>query len=165
VTATPKRRWYQFSLKTLFVVVTLLCVGPGGFVVYEQKKARDQKSAVEAIERLGGNIYYDENAPVRSATMRWILGDERFGNVDAVGFAKTSVTDADLVHLAALPRLTSLSLSQTNVTDSGLMQHVASLRSLEALGLYDTRATDAGIDELQKALPNCMIGRPKWRSP
>ena len=31
----PKRRWYQFSLKTLLVVMTLLCVGPGGYVAYE----------------------------------------------------------------------------------------------------------------------------------
>jgi hypothetical protein len=26
MTATPKRRWFQFSLRTLFVVVTLLTI-------------------------------------------------------------------------------------------------------------------------------------------
>ena len=55
----PKRRWYQFSLKTLLVVMTLLCLGPGGYVAYEQEKARRQKAAVEAIEKLGGNVKYD----------------------------------------------------------------------------------------------------------
>jgi hypothetical protein len=30
MTAKPKRRWYQFSLKALLVVLTLLCLGPGG---------------------------------------------------------------------------------------------------------------------------------------
>jgi hypothetical protein len=159
----PKRRWYQFSLIQLLFVLTIVCVGPGGYVAYEQKKAREQKTAVEAIERLGGRVSYQEDVPARSATMRWILGDETFGNVETVRFDKTLVTDADLVHLAALPRLTSLTLSQTNITDRGLMQHVARIKTLEAVGLYDMQATDEGIDALKKALPNCVIGRPKWR--
>jgi len=53
VSDKPKRRWYQFSLKTVLVVLTLLCLGPGRYVAYEQAKARKQKAAVEAIEKLG----------------------------------------------------------------------------------------------------------------
>jgi hypothetical protein len=34
-------------------MMTLLCIGPGGYVVYEQRKARDQKAAVLAIEEVG----------------------------------------------------------------------------------------------------------------
>ncbi len=56
MTVSPKRRWYQFRLKTLLVVVTLLCLGPGGYVAYEQRKARARKAAVEAIEELGGVV-------------------------------------------------------------------------------------------------------------
>src|SRR6185436_12188597 len=90
MTAKPKRRWYQFSLKTLLVVLTLLCLGPGGYVAYEQNKARRQKAAVEAIEKLGGTVAYDhEVPPPRSALMRQILGDESFGYVYVVSFVGT----------------------------------------------------------------------------
>lgn len=31
----PRRRWFRFSLRTLFVVVTLLCVLLGGWMSYQ----------------------------------------------------------------------------------------------------------------------------------
>src|SRR6185369_15051691 len=103
----PQRRWYQFSLKTLLVGLTLLCLGPGGYVAYEQNKARKQKAAVEAIEKLGGFVdpFYSETIPERSAMMRQILGDESFGNTRKVDFGNTQVTDACLAHLAELTKL------------------------------------------------------------
>ena len=78
MTATPNRRWYQFSLKTLLVVLTLLCVGPGGYVAYEQSKARRQKAAVEAIEKIGGRISYDPKVSQRPNWLKSILGDDSF---------------------------------------------------------------------------------------
>ena len=39
----PRRRWLQFSLRTLFVVVTVFCVWMG----LVTKAARDQRQAVE----------------------------------------------------------------------------------------------------------------------
>lgn len=81
MTNTPKHRWYQFSLKTLLVGLTVLCIGPGGYVAYEQTKARKQKAAVEAIEVLGGIVFLNDDSPPRSETMRHILGDERFGTL------------------------------------------------------------------------------------
>jgi hypothetical protein len=92
--------------------------------------------------------------------MRWILGDESYGNVQAVSFDGTTVTDADLVYLTAFKRLIHLSLSLTEVTDTGLMRHVANIRSLKGLSLYGTPVTDAGVEKLRKALPNCQIGYP-----
>src|SRR5260221_1201809 len=82
VTPKPKRRWYQFSLKTLLVSMTLLCIGPGGHVAYEQNKARRQKAAVEAIQELGGIVQYDQTVPPRSATMRQILVSTSFLSLD-----------------------------------------------------------------------------------
>ena len=40
----PRRRWYQFSLRTMFVVVTLACIGFGWWV---------QRSAVQNYQALG----------------------------------------------------------------------------------------------------------------
>lgn len=183
MTATPKRRWYQFSLKTLLLVMILLCLGPGGFVAYEQNKVRRQKEAVEAIEKLGGVVEYGRNVSTRSAMLRQILGDDTFGEVESVDFWNPSqVTDADLVHLARLPRLRSLHLADSRVTDAGLkhltslenlsgltldntqvtdagLVHLVGLKGLRHLSVYRTQVTAVGVAELQKSLPNCRIGR------
>src|SRR5688500_8424293 len=119
MTATPKRRWYQFSLRTLMVAMLLLCLGPVGYVGYEQNKVRRQKGAVEAIEKLGGVVGYGRAVSGRSAILRKILGDDTIGMVESVDFWNPSqVTDVDLVHLARLPRLKSLHLSDSQVTDA-----------------------------------------------
>src|SRR5262245_52878094 len=76
VTAASKRRLGQFSLRTVLIVMTLLCVGPGSYVAYQQDQARKQRAAVAAIERLGGMVDYDSSIPVRSPLMRQILGDD-----------------------------------------------------------------------------------------
>ena len=50
----PKRRWAQFSLGTMFVVVTVLCV----WLAVQVHRARELKSAVAAVEALGGKVVY-----------------------------------------------------------------------------------------------------------
>src|SRR5436305_1616614 len=39
----PKRRWYQFSLRTFFVLVTLVCVGFGYWVHWSKEWIRLRK--------------------------------------------------------------------------------------------------------------------------
>ena len=177
MTTTPKRRWFQFSLRSLLVVMTLLCLGPGGYVAYEQGKAREKRGAVQAIEKLGGYLFYDESIPPRSALARLILGDETFGNVNGVDFnpLKTQnrqITDADLRHLRSFPRLNHLALkncrqitpvglrelagrtnlqylylTDTPITDDALV-HLAGLSNLKELSLPGTQITDAGLVHL-----------------
>jgi Leucine-rich repeat (LRR) protein len=177
-----KRRWCQFSLKSLLVAMTLLCIGPGGYVAYEQRKAREQKAAVLAIEAAGGEVQYGDQGIPRSAIMRQILGDESFDNVWLVSFNDTPATDADLVHFSQMKNLKELWLFNTQVTDSGLA-HLADLRSLTFLSLGNTQVTDVGLvhiagltrleyvwlgntlvtddgaAKLRKALPNCLVNR------
>ena len=142
--ATPKRRWYQFSLKTLLVVLTLLCIGPGGYVAYEQRKAREQKATVKSLETLGAFIRRDPRTPPRSALMRAILGDESFAHVTLVSMNnKGSVAvDAGLVDVARLNGVVELSLVRSQVSTSA-MKKVAGLKSLKVLGLDETQMTDA----------------------
>jgi len=147
VTTTPKHRWYQFSLKTLLVGLTVLCIGPGGYVAYEQRKAKREEEAVFAVEENGGVVYRDPAVPVRTAMLRQILGDDSFARVDEVRFFGTHETDAGLVHLADLTKLESLYLSRTHVTDEGL-RHVARLKGLKVLVLSDTPTSDDGLAHL-----------------
>jgi hypothetical protein len=58
------------------------------------------------------------------------------------------LTDATLVHVGALPRLTSLVLSGNAITDAGLAR-LSGLRNLETLELDDTPVTDAGLHHLK----------------
>src|SRR4051794_1559792 len=41
--AKPKRRWYQFSLRTFFVLVTIFCVGFGYWVHWSQEWIRQRR--------------------------------------------------------------------------------------------------------------------------
>jgi hypothetical protein len=52
----PDRRWAQLSLRTLLVIVTVLCVVLGMWIV----PAERQRRAVAAIEAVGGSVEYAE---------------------------------------------------------------------------------------------------------
>jgi Leucine-rich repeat (LRR) protein len=56
----------------------------------------------------------------------------------------TSLTDTGLAHLAKLPRLRSLDLSEFDITDQGL-KHLRGLTRLERLDLSGTRVTNEGL--------------------
>jgi len=58
------------------------------------------------------------------------------------------ITDAGLLHVAALTRLRSLDLSTDDVTDAGLA-HLKGLTELQVLFLFDTQVTDAGLAHLK----------------
>ena len=62
------------------------------------------------------------------------------------------------MHLRALPRLQTLNLGGTKVTDAGLL-YLKGLGSLETLNIRNTQVTDEGVKMLQEALPNCKITR------
>jgi hypothetical protein len=180
---TPKRRWAQFSLATLFVVVTVLCVGLALVVAPVER----QRRAVAAIEALGGGVGYakpDETvseALPRSFLRRWLARDyfdevrwvdfrgtqvtdtgmaqlHGLTGLDALFIGGTQVTDAGLAHVQELTRLKCLLLEGTRVTDAGLV-HLQASTDLQVLYFDGTHVTDAGLVQLQQALPNCAICR------
>lgn len=61
--------------------------------------------------------------------------------------SRPNVTDAGLVHIAALTNLQRLNLVNTQVTDAGLRQ-VAGLTNLRRLDLEGTQVTNAGLEHL-----------------
>ncbi len=66
MTNKPKRRWYQFSLRSLFVVMTLFAIACSWYA-YEMKEAANRRATVAEILELGGHVYYydpkDPNTP------------------------------------------------------------------------------------------------------
>jgi hypothetical protein len=52
-TRKPRRRWLQFSLRTLLVLMLVTSV-PLGRLTYKLKQAREQRATIDAIHALGG---------------------------------------------------------------------------------------------------------------
>jgi hypothetical protein len=86
MTPAPKRRWFQFSLRTLFVVVTVLCV----WLAWNINTVGTRAAARARIEAdggqffsggmgIGGNIRLKRpgDRSFRLSAIRKLLGDEK----------------------------------------------------------------------------------------
>jgi hypothetical protein len=140
-TKQPKRRWYQYSLRSLFLLTLLVALGMSWLTV-TMRSQRQQKAAAEAIEKAGGTVNYE------TTWLGKLLRDDSLVKVTAVGLPRGSATDPALVHLQGLSQLQLLELTGTQVTDAGLM-HLQGLSQLQRLFLDNTQVTDAGLVHLQ----------------
>jgi hypothetical protein len=77
-----KRRWFQFSLRTLLVAVTVSAV-PLGYVGWQAKIVRERKALVDWIARNGGKVYplRSDNADDQPPFVRRLLGDRPIGAI------------------------------------------------------------------------------------
>jgi hypothetical protein len=140
----PRLRWYQYRLRTLLIVMTLLAV----WMAHISHRARQQKLAVERIQRLDGwvpveyaheepYIIFPEPPPDPTISeflrgnqppsgpvwLRNFLGDDYFQTVVALDLGHRnirSVNDDDLSLLLDLPDLKILKLDKCDITDDGL---------------------------------------------
>ena len=152
-----RRRWFQYILWWLLLVMLLASLGMSGFAV-GMKRAREQKEAVEEIEKLGARVKYDYEVdqsgdpvdgacPPAPTEFRYLLGVDFLASVCRVNFAG-SATDAGLERLKGLTQLRALDLRMANVTDAGL-EHLTGLTQLQMLVLWHTQVTDAGLEHLK----------------
>ena len=146
----PRRRWYQFSLWTLLVFVTVMGAGFGWLGIKVQR-LRNEQRAVEKFETMGGGVGLGPEREMRPVTERWVR--KLFGfprtPMNCVWLQGTKVTDADLACLKDLPDLQLLHLHATQVTDTGL-EHLKGLTNLRWLYLDKTQVTDTGLEHLKE---------------
>jgi Leucine-rich repeat (LRR) protein len=91
---------------------------------------------------------------------------DKTGEVVAVDFTGTWITDADLRRIATLPHLRKLNLTRTKITDVG-MEHLAKLTGVTNLDLYYAEyITEDGIAHLKdwKALERLNLRGTKVTS-
>jgi hypothetical protein len=157
----PKRnrRWFQFSLRSLMIVVAVVAV-PCAWLGHKIEQKRRQRDAIEAIRRIGGRVEFgyqlDSNGaqlagdrqPPGALWLRKLLGDDFFADVKSVDLSGTEVRDDDLQDLDELPDLEFLELNGTRITDAGLV-HVDGLRRLRMLGLTSSAISDGGLSHLR----------------
>jgi hypothetical protein len=168
--ATPPRRvsrfrWLRFSLRTLFILVTLFAAWLG----LKVHQARRQQAGVKAIQELGGWVYYDvqfiEGGGARpdvdlskvSSVPDWLLtrlGEDFFHDVAAIDMvAELFDLSADEVmpHLSAFPRLRRLLLMSAGGATDESLRAIGQLPNLEKLYIgRGPTVTDAGVLHLRK---------------
>ena len=83
--ARPKRRWFQFSLRTIFIVMALFALWLGVIT----GPTHEQKRAVEVIQRDGGEVRYDY---------------EELGNVEPPGPSKAPMAPSRSSNCSAITR-------------------------------------------------------------
>ena len=148
-----RRRWFQFSLRTLLVLFLLACIGMGWIGVKIQQ-ARRGREAAAAIERLGGKVFWSNaDSPEESGGWAWLrklLGDDLLVHPDDVVIHSRAqvITDAGLEHLNALTQLETLYVDSDQITDAGL-QHLKGLTHLRDLMLVNTQVSNSGLEHLK----------------
>jgi hypothetical protein len=103
-----RRRWFQFSLRTCFVILTGSALWLGGVV----NRAREQREVTQAIVSMGGFVLYDwhfdagprEVGPRGPVRLQRLFGAEFFQEIESVVFAqgRPHPTEGELITM--LPR-------------------------------------------------------------
>lgn len=166
-TASTKRHRWQFSLRAL--LSTMLVVSAlFGWLAVAMKQSREEHLAAAEIRRLGGTAmhchqYDRDDEPNWFSEVDWprkILGDDFFVTINYVSLQDSDITDANLVHLRALPHLQALHLNRCSITNDSLAA-IGRLRKLERLSLGSTKITDDGLNQLARLRELEVLGLQK----
>jgi len=178
----PKRRWLQFSLRSLILFTLIGGVASGRLgrmveekydkarAIEEQRKAWDESGLIAA--KIKGQLGYSAMAcpqlrppnyvwvstcghPTDEAGLDRLAAMPRVGSLNLIG---NQITDSDLRRFENMTSLQTLVLHSKAVTDAALSS-LKRLPNLRKLNLASTNVSDAAMSELQKALPNCEIAR------
>ncbi len=165
-----KRRWFQFSLRTLMIFVVAVAV-PCAWLGHWQSQKRREQAAVDALVRTGADVEFDYQLAAGSpngrvntrsglAWLRGLFGENAFDEVvqischgcDDCGLPGKCLhlTDDDLVSVRDLPSLKAVRLMGTyGISDAGI-KNLAGLTRLEELWITGTEVTDTGLKSLSQ---------------
>ncbi|HEV3343429.1 MAG TPA: hypothetical protein VG125_23860 [Pirellulales bacterium] len=168
-----KSRYHQFSLRALFVIVTLLCVCLGKTVTGAQR----QRDAVARLKALPTEIYvwYDyqtsglnwDKAPAMGNPFKppprpeWLsrsLGIDFLATVTFVDFTWSArLNRSEIAILRDLPTIQYLYLGDVNLSSS-VTDTLKCLPKLRLLTVYPD-VTEEDLTRLRRELPNCRVIR------
>ena len=125
-------RRIQFSLRTMLLTIVLLSL-PLAWLAARLDRAMRQRSIVEGIRGIGGEVEYDDEFdrsgdqpgwrdPSGPKWLRKLLGHDFLSGVCVVVLANDRVTNGHLERISALKGLQWLSLQDASITDTGLEQ-------------------------------------------
>lgn len=157
----PKKRWRQFSLRGLLILVTLSAVLCAWFYWRLERGHREDQAAA-AILRAGGEIAYADQfyggvsrlTPLRHETT-WIgSGSERvFGTDPFRRIVSVTLPDDESISLVPKFSLTGLEIIRVeggaSVTDEGL-SNIRRCKQLRVLYLEGGDVTDSGLENIRR---------------
>jgi hypothetical protein len=170
----PKLLW-DASLALLVLAAAAAVVR---YLTAHDAPARDfcEAEVLQAIERLGGKVRRDENAPGKPVIAVFlntpamtdsgleVLGElKQLRELDLTG---SRVTASGLKELAGLQQLQTLHLGENPaMTDSGL-EGLAELKQLRELDLIGSQVTVSGLKKLAglHQLQTLHLGETQWRN-
>lgn len=171
---TP-RRWLQFRLRTLLLLVTLVAAALGWRMHVWRTEQAQQRQAVAKLKVLGAStsVTFDTHAEAIALQGRKADNVIYFNSPQTTDddlkvlenapltrglyLAGTQISDAGLFHLRDLKQLKELDLKKNKrITDAGLV-HLEGLKDLDLLILIGTGVTPAGVKKLKQKLPNTKI--------
>ena len=146
------RKW----LIPVFVLGCVLgCGTPGG--------GSGGGAAAAQLEALGGMLTLNASGNVVEADFSGRpLGDPdlaviaQHGSLQKLWLTNTGITDNGLVQLQSMPNLRVLGLARTTVSDAGL-GHLAGIRTLREVYLYPNKVTDGAVETLKTRLPGIKV--------
>ena len=140
----PRRRWYQFSIWSMLVLLTLVCVAAAYWrrmvTAYE-----GQATAAEEITKLRGWVTSEPAVP---EWMRWLPLADRCKKVVAVNLQERDFDEGSLQPLARLPDVRRLYLARSSISNKDL-EYVGKLRNLRRLSLWRTDISNEGLKQLE----------------
>ncbi|MCU0878176.1 MAG: hypothetical protein MUF06_10360 [Pirellulaceae bacterium] len=161
-TSASGRRWLQFSLRTLLIVMLLAGVLLG-YIGFERRRAAALQSQFAGLQALSVNTSALVGDPSpRPGWLRAILGDDSPAYLRSISLAGRKVDDAKLAGLASFPRLEVLSLLCTEVRGPGLELLTESPR-LRRLDLGASTIGDEGMKSVGKltGLTDLVLGNTR----
>jgi len=141
-----RRRWYQFSLRSLMLLVLVVSIVCSWYAV----KLRRERQRIWAMDRLGQLEYgvgWISPPPPDEETREHpyvYVSDVRKGS------------DSELALLQDIYDLVQIYLDDPEITAAGL-QHLEGLTSLQELSLIGNRVSDQRIEQLFAALPQLRM--------
>jgi len=172
----PERPPFQYSLRTLLIVVTLVAivcalVSWRVSIVHQRKVAvesvRDEVQALDGDFNKGlvdGTFYVgleerDVNDTILTdlaAHFRRFPGPYLDQSHDLnLHLSGNPITDAGLSTLAGL-NVTVLDVSGTEISDEGVAT-ITTFKHLRRLNITDTQVTESGLGQIRSALPRCEL--------
>lgn len=140
----PRRRILQFSLRTLFLLVLVLC----GLLTWKIDKVKKQRSAVAWVREMGGSALYGYEVNGNGEAVNnpqppgpaWLIDQLSIDFLDEVESVNLRNDEFDdLTPLQGLTGLRWLYLGNTDVSDLSPLARLTDMRDLELSG---TKVTD-----------------------
>jgi hypothetical protein len=148
---SPPRKW-QFSLRSLVVVMAICSLLLGRYGVRRYEIAREQ-AALTRLQALGGDAQFRDGRVVgisfsgKGPPEKALELLERLPELERLVFIESDLDDAGLQRIAELEALEQLLLLGARISDEGVA-HIARLEELRVLRLDRTQVGDEGLRRL-----------------